>query len=81
MKTWKKAVKVYYRFNNMGKNDFTYRKYFDPILEDKDINTISKQDIAKINFSKNKTEHRLAKKSFVENFLQSVRQKMYSGRK
>ena len=48
MKTWKKAVKEYYRFHKMGRNDFTYRKYFDPILEDKDINTISKQDIAKI---------------------------------
>tara|TARA_R100000231_G_scaffold2359_5_gene4162 strand:+ start:221 stop:1021 length:801 start_codon:yes stop_codon:yes gene_type:complete len=48
MKTWKKAVKEYYRFHKMGRNDFTYRKYFDPILADKDINTISKQDIAKI---------------------------------
>ena len=42
MKTWKKAVKEYYRFNNMGKNDFTYRKYFDPLLEDKDINALEK---------------------------------------
>lgn len=48
MKTWKEAVKEYYRFNNMGKNDFTYRKYLDPILINKDINSISKQDIAKI---------------------------------
>ena len=48
MNTWKKAVKEYYRFNNMGKNDFTYRKYFDPLLEDKDINALEKSDIAKI---------------------------------
>jgi len=48
MKTWKEAVKEYYRFNNMGKNDFTYRKYLDPILENKDINTITKQDILEI---------------------------------
>jgi len=41
----------------------------------------NKQDIAKINFSKNKTENKLAKRSFVEDFLQSIRQKMYSGRK
>ena len=30
----------------MGKNDFTYRKYFEPIFEGKDLKQISKQDIA-----------------------------------
>ena len=55
----------------------TFDKY--GILKEKKF--YDKQDIAKINFSKNKTENRLAKKSFVETFLQSVRQKMYSGRK
>lgn len=50
MKTWKEAVKEYYRFHNMGKNDFTYKKYFDPLLKDKDINKLSKQDIASIKF-------------------------------
>lgn len=48
MKTWKEAVKEYYRFNNMGKNDFTHRKYFDPLLEGKDINLLTKQDLFKI---------------------------------
>ena len=40
----------------------------------------NKDDIAKITFSKNKTENELAKKSFVETFLQSIRQKMYGNR-
>tara|TARA_R100001082_G_scaffold32635_2_gene16795 strand:+ start:9658 stop:10458 length:801 start_codon:yes stop_codon:yes gene_type:complete len=48
MKTWADAVKEYYRFNKMGKNDFSFRKYFDPLLENKDIKSISKQDIAMI---------------------------------
>lgn len=47
MKTWKKAVKEYYRFNKMGKNDFTYRKYFDPLFKDWDINDITKEHIAR----------------------------------
>ena len=54
---------------------------FDKYGVQKEKKFYDKQDIAKINFSKNKTENKLAKKSFVENFLQSVRQKMYSGRK
>ena len=46
MKTFTDAIKEYYRFNKMGKNDFTYRKYFEPIFEGKDLKQISKQDIA-----------------------------------
>ena len=39
-----------------------------------------KEDIKKIRFSKAKTENRLTKNSFVENFLQSIKQKMYGKR-
>jgi integrase len=46
MNTWKDAVKEYYRFKPMGKNDFTYRKYFDPMFADRDLKNITKQDIA-----------------------------------
>ena len=54
--------------------------YFDKygILKEKKF--YNKDDIAKITFSKNKTENELAKKSFVETFLQSIRQKMYGNR-
>ena len=41
----------------------------------------NKEDISKISFSKKKTENELAKKSFVENFLQSIKQKMYGNKK
>lgn len=46
MKTFTDAIREYYRFNKMGKNDYTYRKYFEPIFEGKDLRQISKQDIA-----------------------------------
>ena len=36
-----------------------------------------KEEIKKINFSKKETENNLTGKSFVQKFLQSVRQKMY----
>ena len=49
------------------------------ILENKKL--LNKKDIKKINFSKKDTENELAKKSFVETFLQSIKQKMYSNRK
>jgi integrase len=48
MKTWKEALKEYYRFKKMGKNDFSYRKYFDPLLENKDLNSLTRADIAAI---------------------------------
>ena len=41
----------------------------------------TKDDINKIEFSKRNTENILSQKSFVENFLQSIKQKMYSNRK
>tara|TARA_B100001248_G_scaffold49917_2_gene32191 strand:+ start:13848 stop:14648 length:801 start_codon:yes stop_codon:yes gene_type:complete len=46
MKTLTDAIKEYYRFNKMGKNDFTYRKFFEPLFEGKDIKDITKEDIA-----------------------------------
>lgn len=46
MKNLTDAIREYYRFNKMGKNDFTYRKYFEPLFKDKDIKDITKEDIA-----------------------------------
>ena len=43
-------------------------------------NFLTKEDINKIAFSNNTTDNELTKKSFVENFLQSVKQKMYGNR-
>ena len=54
--------------------------YFDKygILSNKKIYT--KNDINKVSFSSDKTENQLSKKSFVESFLSSLKEKMYSGR-
>ena len=41
---------------------------------------LNKDDIQKINFSTAKTENELTKKSFVEKFLSSVKQKMYGNK-
>tara|TARA_B110000444_G_C18500465_1_gene437618 strand:- start:104 stop:577 length:474 start_codon:yes stop_codon:yes gene_type:complete len=41
---------------------------------------ITKDSINKIKFSKKNTENRLSQKSFVQKFLQSVKQKMYSNK-
>jgi len=49
------------------------------ILESKKF--LDKDDIKKVNFSEKITENELGQKSFVETFLQSVKQKMYSNRK
>ena len=46
MKNLTDAIREYYRFNKMGKNDFTYRKYFEPLFKDKDLKDITKEDIA-----------------------------------
>ena len=48
------------------------------ILEKKEF--YKKEDINKIEFSKDKTENDLTKKSFVQQFLQSIKQKMYSNK-
>tara|TARA_Y100001958_G_scaffold118534_1_gene85587 strand:- start:1543 stop:2016 length:474 start_codon:yes stop_codon:yes gene_type:complete len=42
---------------------------------------LKKEDIRKLEFSEKITENELTKKSFVQKFLQSVRQKMYSNKK
>lgn len=42
---------------------------------------VNKQKINKVAFSNEKTENQLSKKSFVESFLSSVREKMYGNRK
>ena len=49
------------------------------ILEEKKIYT--KEDIKEVNFSKNTTENQLSKRSFVESFLSSLKEKMYDRRK
>ena len=41
----------------------------------------TKDDLKKIKFTEKSTENKLSKQSFVESFLQSVKQKMYSQRK
>ena len=48
------------------------------IIKNKKLYT--KEDINKIAFLEKKTENKLSQKSFVESFLQSVRQKMYKNR-
>ena len=55
----------------------TFNKY--GVLKSKNFN--DKDDIQKIKFTEKKTENDLSKKSFVESFLSSVKQKMYRNRK
>ena len=49
------------------------------VLKSKDF--FDKTNINEVKFSKKTTENNLRKRSFVESFLQSVKKKMYSGRK
>ena len=73
------------KFHKLGQNVLTVNNVlvltFDKygILIKKDL--YDKKDIKKISFSKEKTENQLSKKSFVENFLSSVKEKMYGRRK
>ena len=55
----------------------TFDKY--GILKEKDL--LNKDDINNMKFTKEITESNLSKKSFVQNFLSSVRSKMYQNRK
>ena len=48
------------------------------ILKKKDL--FDKDQIKELKFSENKTENKLTKRSFVEKFLQSVKQKMYGNK-
>ena len=51
--------------------------YFDKygVLKTKEI--YNKDDIKNVKFSSNKTDNKLSQRSFVETFLQSIKQKMY----
>ena len=72
------------KFHELGKHKLkennvlmlTFDKY--GILKEKEF--YKKEDINKIEFSKNETKNDLTKKSFVQKFLQSIKQKMYSDR-
>ena len=72
------------KFHKLGQNVIktnnvlvlSFDKY--GILIKKDL--YNKEDIKKISFSKNKTENQLSKKSFVESFLSSIKEKMYGNR-
>lgn len=54
----------------------TFDKY--GILTNK--NLLNKDDLKKLKFSKKITENDLAKKSFVQSFLSSIKQKMYGNK-
>ena len=45
------------------------------------MNFYNKGDIKKLTFAQNTTENKMSKRSFVETFLSSVKQKMYGGKK
>jgi len=72
------------RYHKLGKNVLktnnilvlSFDKY--GILKNK--NFLNKDYKNKLSFSKNKTENELSKRSFVENFLNSVKAKMYGNR-
>ena len=72
------------KFHKLGQNVIktnnvlvlSFDKY--GILIKKDL--YNKEDIKKISFSKSKTENQLSKKSFVESFLSSIKEKMYGNR-
>ena len=55
----------------------TFNKY--GILSSKEF--LSKEKINKISFSKKFTENDISQKSFMQNFLQSIKTKMYGNRK
>ncbi len=73
------------KFHKLGQNVIhtnnvlvlTYNKY--GVLVKKDF--YDKDDIKNITFSKKKTENQLSKRSFVESFLSSVKEKMYGGKR
>ena len=48
------------------------------ILKDKTI--LNKEDIKKLKFTKNTTKNEITTKSFVQSFLESVKQRMYGNR-
>ena len=72
------------KFHNLGKNVLTVNNVlvlnFDKygILKNKKF--LNKNDLNKLSFSEEVTSNNLAKKSFVEKFLNSVKAKIYSNR-
>ena len=73
------------KYHKLGKNVLknnnilvlAFDKY--GVLTTKDF--YNKNDLKKIAFSEGKTESQLSKKSFVESFLSSIKEKMYGNRK
>tara|TARA_B100000963_G_scaffold360747_1_gene392849 strand:+ start:10373 stop:10840 length:468 start_codon:yes stop_codon:yes gene_type:complete len=73
------------KYHKLGKNIvkdnnvlvLSFDKY--GVLKKKDF--YNKDDIKNITFSSENTDSQLTKKSFVENFLSSVKEKMYGNRK
>ena len=72
------------KFHNLGKHILKENNVlilnFDKYGILKSKNFLTKDEINKINFSSMKTENDLTKKSFVQSFLQSIKQKMYRNR-
>ena len=72
------------KFHNLGKNILKENNVlvlnFDKYGILKSKNFLTKDEINKINFSTMKTENDLTKDSFIQSFLQSIKQKMYGNR-
>tara|TARA_B100000963_G_scaffold361511_1_gene397320 strand:+ start:10384 stop:10851 length:468 start_codon:yes stop_codon:yes gene_type:complete len=73
------------KYHKLGKHTLkennTLVLKFDKFGVLKTKNFFNKNDIKKLKFSKMETENKLTKKSFIEGFLQSVKQKMYGSKK
>ena len=73
------------KYHKLGKHTLkennTLVLKFDKFGVLKTKNFFNKDDIKKLKFSKMETENKLTKKSFIEGFLQSVKQKMYGSKK
>ena len=73
------------KFHKLGKNILKDNNVlvlqFDKYGVLKSKKFLNKKDINKINFSKDSTKNDLSQKSFVQSFLESIRQKMYGNRK
>ena len=67
--------------NNILKDNNVLVLEFDKYGVLKSKKFLNKKDINKINFIKNSTINDLSKKSFVQSFLESIKQKMYGNRK
>ena len=72
------------KFHKLGKNVLTSNNVlvltFDKFGILKEKKFLNKEDLNKLSFSEEITENDLAKKSFVEKFLNSIKSKMYRNR-